>query len=140
LIFLKVDATARITITWLIVTETAVMRAMLSWFVVCLMSVGPASAQMVNSTETVRKGRDLAAIACANCHVVGAGQPSARVLVPPAPPFDSIAKRPDTSADALENFVATTRRSLDRPTGMPNPYLLAYQVQEVVTYILSLRK
>jgi hypothetical protein len=36
----------------------------------------------------------------------------------------------------LEHFIITTRH----PTSMPNPYLLEYQVQEVVTYILSLRK
>jgi hypothetical protein len=40
----------------------------------------------------------------------------------------------------FEHFIITTRRSVDHPTSMPNPYLLEYQVQEVVTYILSLRK
>jgi mono/diheme cytochrome c family protein len=101
---------------------------------------GPAWAQMVNSTNTVRRGHDLAAVACANCHQVAIDQRSAPLLVPPAPSFDSIAHRPDINADALEHFISSTRRNMEHPTEMPNPYLLEYQVQQVVTYILSLRK
>ena len=95
---------------------------------------------MVNSANTVRKGHDLASIACSNCHQVAVDQAAAPVLPNPAPSFDSIARRPDIDADTLEHFITSTRRNLDHPTDMPNPYLLEYQVQQVVTYILSLRK
>ena len=101
---------------------------------------GPVWAQMMNSADTARKGLYLAAIACSTCHQVALAQRSAPVLAPPAPSFNSIAQRPDINADVLEHFITTTRRSVDHPASMPNPYLMEYQVQEVVTYILSLRK
>jgi mono/diheme cytochrome c family protein len=102
--------------------------------------VGPAWAQMVNSADTARKGRDLATVACSNCHQVTVDQRAAPILTSPASSFDSIAQRPDINAGVLEHFITSTRRTLDHPTDMPNPYLLEYQVQQVVTYILSLRK
>ena len=100
----------------------------------------PAWAQMVNSADTARKGLYLAAIACSTCHKVAVDQRAAPVLAPPAPSFDSIAQRPDLNADVLEHFITSTRRNVDHPADMPNPYLLEYQVQEIVAYILSLRK
>ena len=120
-------------------------RAMVSAFIALaalsiLTIAGPAWAQMVNSADTARKGHDLATVACSNCHQVAVDQRAAPLPVRPAPSFDSIAQRPDINADVLEHFIITTRRSEDHPTSMPNPYLLEYQVQEVVTYILSLRK
>ena len=95
---------------------------------------------MVNWADTARKGHDLATVACSNCHQVAVDQRAAPLLARPAPSFDSIAQRSDINADVLEHFIITTRRSVDHRTSMPNPYLLEYQVQEVVTYILSLRK
>jgi mono/diheme cytochrome c family protein len=120
-------------------------RAMVSAFIALaalsiLTIAGPAWAQMVNWADTARKGHDLATVACSNCHQVAIDQRAAPVLTSPAPSFDSIAQRSDINADVLEHFIITTRRSVDHPTSMPNPYLLEYQVQEVVTYILSLRK
>jgi mono/diheme cytochrome c family protein len=105
-----------------------------------LLLAGPAWAQMVNSANTIRRGHDLASIACANCHQVAVDQRPARVLAAPAPSFDSIAQRPDINADVLQHLITSTRRNVEHPAGMPNPYLLEYQVQQVVTYILSLRK
>jgi mono/diheme cytochrome c family protein len=119
------------------------MRAASSLFVVLWtfwVSVAPASAQEAGSAAIVRKGHDLAAVVCANCHVAASDQRFPPVLNPPAPSFESIAQRPDTNADVLEKFMATTHRGLDNPKGMPNPYLMDYQVKEVVAYILSLRK
>jgi mono/diheme cytochrome c family protein len=101
---------------------------------------GPAWGQMVNSADTARKGHDLATVACSNCHQVAVDQRVAPVLILPAPSFEAIARRPDINADVLEHFITSTRRNVEHPTGMPNPYLLEYQVQQVVTYILSLRK
>ena len=120
-------------------------RAMVSAFIALaalsiLTTAGPAWAQMVNSADAARKGHDLATVACSNCHQVAVDQRAAPLPVRPAPSFDSIAQRPDINADVLEHFIITTRRSVDHPADMPNQYLLEYQVQEVVTYILSLRK
>ena len=97
-------------------------RAMVSAFIALaalsiLTIAGPAWAQMVNWADTARKGHDWR-----------------QSLVRIATRWRSI------NADVLEHFTITTRRSVDHPTSMPNPYLLEYQVQEVVTYILSLRK
>jgi cytochrome c1 len=36
--------------------------------------------------------------------------------------------------------VTTTHRGLDEPNGMPNPYLVDYQIKQVIAYMMSLRK
>jgi mono/diheme cytochrome c family protein len=105
-----------------------------------LAAAGPAYAQMVNSAATARKGLHLAAIACSTCHQVAADERRTPALAPLAPSFDAIAQRPGIDEDALAHFITTTRRGADHPSGMPNPYLLEYQVKEVVAYILSLRR
>jgi mono/diheme cytochrome c family protein len=45
---------------------------------------GPASAQMVNSADTARRGHDLATVACSNCHQVAIEQRGAPLRAPPA--------------------------------------------------------
>jgi mono/diheme cytochrome c family protein len=121
--------------------ERATVRALASLAALAISATaGPALAQMVNSADTARKGHQLATVACANCHRVAVDQHAAPLVVPPAPSFEAIAQWPGINSDVLEHFITTTRRSADHPTGMPNPYLLEYQVREVVTYILSLRK
>jgi hypothetical protein len=62
------------------------------------------------------------------------------MLVPPAPPFLEIANRPGSTQASLRHFVATTHwdeKSL--PVTMPNPSLTDVQIEEVVSYLLSLR-
>lgn len=115
--------------------------AMLCVLVLSILALGRSAwAQMVNSADTVRRGHDLAAVARATCHRVAVDQRSAPILAPPAPSFDAIAQRADSSADALGNFIVSTRRTPEHPTAMPNPHLSQYQVDQVVAYILSLRK
>jgi hypothetical protein len=77
---------------------------------------------------------------CGQCHVAAPDQRFMPDLNPPAPSFESIAQRKDINADSLRTFLTTTHRGLDRPKGMPNPYLLEYQVRQVIAYLLSLRK
>ena len=108
-------------------------------FALCIVA-GAAFAQPADKADDVRKGHDLAAMVCASCHVAAADQRFTPVLNPPAPSFESIAQRPDTTAESLEKFMTTTHRGLDNPGGMPNPYLMDYQVKQLVAYILSLRK
>ena len=109
-------------------------------FVVIFMAVSAAWAQEAGNADEVRKGHELAAIVCSNCHVAAADQRYNPLLNPPAPSFVSIAQRKNISAASLRNFVTTTHRGLDNPSGMPNPYLSDEQAQQVVAYILSLRK
>ena len=111
---------------------------LIAFFAFCL-AAGPAFAQGATADD-IRKGHDLAALVCGNCHVAAADQRFTPVLNPPAPSFESIAQRPGTTAESLEKFMVTTHRGLDNPAGMPNPYLMDYQVKEVVAYMLSLRK
>jgi mono/diheme cytochrome c family protein len=111
----------------------------LAFFALCL-TTGPAFTRPSNTADDVRKGHDLAALVCANCHVAAADQRFTPVLNPPAPSFESIAQRSGTTAESLEKFMTTTHRGLDNPGGMPNPYLMDYQVKQVVAYMLSLRK
>lgn len=94
---------------------------------------GQASAQ-----NDVRKGHFLAAHICAICHVAAADQAYPPIMKPPASSFASIAQRMD--AESLKNFMATTHRGLNNPKGMPNPQLMDYQINQLVAYILSLRK
>ncbi len=116
------------------------MRTALTWLAVFWLSVFSAWSQEGNTADEVRKGHQLAAMLCANCHVAAPDQPFMPILNPPAASFDSIAQRKDLTADWLQNFMTTTHRGLDNPKGMPNPYLADYQVKQVVAYLLSLRK
>jgi len=102
-------------------------------------SLVPAWAQP-NAQEEVQKGHLLAATICAICHVAAPDQTYPPTIKPPAPSFVSIAQRKDTNADTLRVFMTKTHRGLDAPKGMPDPMLMDYQVEEIVAYILSLRK
>jgi len=108
-------------------------------FALCAVT-GPALGQEAGNADDVRKGHELAAIVCANCHVAAADQRFKPLLNPPAPSFESIAQRPGTTAESLATFMTTTHRGIDNPNGMPNPYLMDYQVKQAVAYIMSLRK
>ncbi len=100
-------------------------------------AVAPGWSQDVN--ENVQKGRHIAEVVCWTCHVVAQDQEFAPILQPPAPPFASIARRNNITADYLRMFIATTHRDISKPQGMPNPQLLDFQIEQVVAYIISLR-
>jgi len=116
------------------------MRVVSVCFAVFWMTVGSAWAQESNSEKELRAGHQLASMLCGTCHVAAADQPFAPILNPPAPPFASIVQRKDFNVAWLQNFLTTTHRGLDEPSGMPNPYLADYQVKQVVAYMMSLRK
>ncbi len=97
---------------------------------------GPARAQQA---DDVQQGHRLAIIICSYCHVAAADQVDKPLLQPPGPPFASIARRNDVSADSLRAFLTTTHRDVGRSQGMPNPELLDDQIRQVAAYILSLR-
>ena len=104
------------------------------------LTIGAASAQPANTAGDVDKGHYLAVRVCAVCHVAAPDQTSKPLLNPPASSFAAIMQRKDVTADWLENFIVTTHRGLDNPKGMPNPDLAAYQIKQVVAYMMSLRK
>jgi len=116
------------------------MRIATMGFVVFWMAVGAAWGEEAGTADDVRAGHQLAALVCGNCHVAAPDQPLAPILNPPASPFASIVQRKDFTADWLRNFVTTTHRGLDEPNGMPNPYLVDYQIKQVIAYMMSLRK
>ncbi|MBX9660501.1 MAG: cytochrome c [Nitrospiraceae bacterium] len=107
---------------------------------VCCGQASPALGQAAFNSDDVKKGRYLAFLVCANCHVVAPDQPNEPILRQPAPSFASIAQRPSITREWLENFIATTHQGFDNSNGMPNPRLLDNQVRQVATYLLSLRK
>lgn len=106
-----------------------------------ILSVVPCSVSaQSNATDDIQKGHQLAVTICAICHVAAPDQSYEPIMKPPAPSFVSIAQRKDTTADSLRLFMTTTHRGLDAPKGMPNPELMDYQIRELISYILSLRK
>jgi mono/diheme cytochrome c family protein len=110
-----------------------------AWLVAVGFVASSACAQQASVADDVREGHRLAILICSYCHVAAADQADKPILQPPGPPFASIARRKDVSADSLRAFLTTTHRDLSRPQGMPNPELLDFQVKQVAAYILSLR-
>jgi hypothetical protein len=101
--------------------------------------LGSARAQQAASDD-ILKGHYLAVLMCSTCHVIGPNQSIEPVLQPPAPSFDSIAKRGTTSSDTIRAFLTTTHRNISNSAGMPNPDLLEFQKTQLVAYVLSLRQ
>jgi hypothetical protein len=66
--------------------------------------------------------------------------PNEPILQPPAPAFQMIAQRSGTSIESVQTFLKTTDRDIAHPDSMPNPELLDFQIKDVATYLLSLRK
>ena len=96
--------------------------------------------QASRAADDLQNGRYLADLICSVCHVAGPDQSVEPVLRPPAPSFETIARRSTTSADSIRTFLTTTHRDISNPAGMPNPELLDFQIRQVETYLLSLRE
>jgi mono/diheme cytochrome c family protein len=77
-----------------------------------------------------RSGEDLARRWCASCHVVAADQ---RGPAGEAPPFASIARRPDFDARALAFFL------LNPHPKMPDMGLSRGATEDIAAYIASLK-
>ena len=98
-----------------------------------------ASVYALSDEATVSQGHRFALLVCAACHVVATDQEAPPILKTPGPSFDAIANRPETTEVSLRAFLKTTHGKIAIPAGMPNPQLVDYQVDEVISYILSLR-
>ena len=101
-------------------------RAIIAFLVIA--SVTDASrAQVVN----VGRGEEIAGRWCASCHVVAADQ---RQATSEAPPFATIARRPDLDANRLAFFL------LEPHPKMPSMSLTRSEAADLAAYIASLAK
>ena len=89
--------------------------------------------------QDLKRGREIALLVCTSCHVVEPDQKYTVILRPPAPPFESIAQRPSTTAESIRKHLKTTHRDAENPNGMPNPQLIDSYIEQVTAYLLSLR-
>jgi mono/diheme cytochrome c family protein len=80
----------------------------------------------------VRAGRGLAANWCANCHRIAPGGPGP--VTDAAAPFSAIAAMPATTSMSLRVFLQSPH------AGMPDYRLTREQLDDVVAYLLSLRR
>ncbi len=103
------------------------MRELL--LVVLLLSATPALAQ--TSYGDPEAGQKLALRDCAACHVVAGRQ--AGPVPTGVPPFAAIAHMPSTTALSLRAFLQTPHPP------MPDLALSRGEIEDIVSYILSLR-
>jgi mono/diheme cytochrome c family protein len=98
-------------------------------FVAFALSVAaPAAAQ---STGNALAGHALARQWCAACHLIGPGEGRTSDA---APAFEAVARRPSTTETSLRVFLQTPHRR------MPNYTLTRQETDDVVAYILGLRR
>jgi mono/diheme cytochrome c family protein len=81
-------------------------------------------------TDDARKGRELAAEICADCHAIRPADGSSPNA--DAPGFETIARVPGMSPMSLKVALRTSHRE------MPNLVLDENQTEQIITYILSL--
>ena len=58
----------------------------------------------------------------------------------PTPSFVSIANRRGVTAESVGNFLRTTHSTTTPPFKMPNPKMADYQIDAIVSYLLSLKR
>ena len=104
---------------------------MLPALAAALLLAGPAAAQttIVTTKGNAAAGAEIARTWCRNCHVIDGSAIEASDAVPS---FPAIAKRPGTTEDGLRSFITVPHR-------MPNFQLTPQQIDDVATYILSLK-
>jgi mono/diheme cytochrome c family protein len=82
-------------------------------------------------------GHDLAQKLCTMCHLIEPGQ-----VNPPGhvggPSFQSIADRPNLTAEHLRTHLRTTHSNSMIPLAMPNPQLTEDELVKIIAYVLSL--
>ena len=81
-------------------------------------------------TGNSENGKALATRWCASCHIVSAEQDTATTE---APPFETIAKRPESELEKLDLFLAAPHYP------MPPISLSRTEIRDLVAYITSLR-
>jgi mono/diheme cytochrome c family protein len=90
-----------------------------------------ASPALAQSTGNALAGHALARQWCAACHLVAPGEGRSSDA---APAFEAVARRPATTETSLRVFLQTPHRQ------MPNYTLTRQETDDVVAYILGLRR
>lgn len=78
-------------------------------------------------------GRSVSKKLCVNCHIVEPGG-QADIVNPAIPTFMAIAEKPEQTASRIRGFL------LDPHPPMPNIQLTAHELDDIATYILSLKE
>ena len=87
--------------------------------------------------DVVADGRALAFSVCGACHVVSENVvPALRFS---APSFSSLARRTSLTDESLRQLLLSNHRNLGQEQAMPNPRLAAYQIEEIIAYLATLR-
>ncbi len=90
--------------------------------------------------DLVARGGKLAQLVCSVCHVVARDDTHVPRLPEPGPSLVEVAARPSTTEASLRAYLTTKHPDMGPAGQMPNPRLLDYEIDELVAYILSLRK
>lgn len=89
----------------------------------------------------VTRGKQLARIACSQCHIVAPDQEFPPTINVSAPRFEEIANRRTTSERQLQRFISKTHWDGSTiPMTMPAPGLTQQETIAVARYIMSLRR
>jgi mono/diheme cytochrome c family protein len=80
----------------------------------------------------IARGQEIAGRVCAGCHAID-GQGGGIIQGTAAPSFRAIASRPNRSSARLQSFIMTPQHP------MPGTPLTLAEVNDVVTYLLSLK-
>jgi mono/diheme cytochrome c family protein len=102
-------------------------------FVIAALVTGAAMAQEPDRQGDPREGRDFALQVCTPCHVVSGHQLSPRRFAI-GPDFDAVANAATTTPSGLHAFLSSPH-----PT-MPNLILTRQDQENVITYIMSLKR
>ena len=102
-------------------------------------SAGVLGGRCLAQPASVSEGHRLALLICASCHVVASDQEIPPTLRKPTPSFVSIANRRGVTAESVGNFLRTTHSTITPPFKMPNPKMADYQIDAIVSYLLSLK-
>ncbi|MDR3529163.1 MAG: cytochrome c [Rhodopila sp.] len=112
--------------------DNTIRRRLGSVVVPLLILVASSQGTAAQDIGDVEAGRRLAETWCSNCHVVSPGQQ--RGTSNGAPTFTAIAAMKSTTLLALRAFLQTPH---DR---MPDLHMSRNEIDDVATYILSLRR
>jgi mono/diheme cytochrome c family protein len=110
------------------------------YIALCGCSLLPSAAN-AGPDPLITRGKQMARIACSQCHVVAPDQEFSPTVNVSAPPFEEIANRQATSERSLQRFISKTHWDGQTiPMTMPAPGLTKQETIAVARYIMSLRK